>query len=152
VRAEKGKTLDQSYHHRSLRVTFCLLTMRSLAYTFEAVRPMLRSSGWGGTGSSAPKLFCAAGSSQANDITYSTTSSWVFGPAAARRCFSIVTQYSSAQSLSTLLRRKTETFSKLSSSCRVSCGSKKFWPWIFTRSDSSTSGEFLFQYCGQSIL
>ena len=97
-------------------------------------------------GSSAPGIFCAAGSSQANDITCSTMSSWVFGPAAARRCFSMVRQYSSAQSCSTLQRRKTDTSSELLSPCRAGCGSKKFWPWIFTRPDESASGMFLFQY------
>jgi hypothetical protein len=50
--------------------------------------------------------------------------SLVFGPAAARRCFNMVRQYSSDQSCIILARRKTET-----SSCRAGWGTKKSWPW-----------------------
>lgn len=144
-------------------------------YAVWAAQPMFRSNGWGGTESSAPGISCAAGSSHTNEIIISTMTSWVLGPAAARRCLSMVRQYSSAQSWSTLLRRKTETPSKLSSLSHVGCGSKKFCPfenpkvvspnqdvevynkekyepWIFTRPDSSASGMFLFQYCGKCIL
>jgi hypothetical protein len=108
---------------------FCPLTWRSVMYAVWAAQPMFRSNGWGGTGSSAPGTSCTAGSSHTNEIIISTTTSWVLGPAAARRCLSMVRQYSSAQSWSTLLRRKTETPSKLSSVCHVGCGSKKFCPF-----------------------
>ena len=91
-----------------VRVLSFYLTRRSAQYTFETERPMLRSSGSGGTGHSAPGISCVAGSSQANSVICSRISSWVSAPAAARRCLSMVRQYSSAQLWSTLLRRKTE--------------------------------------------
>jgi hypothetical protein len=155
--------------------SFGPLTKRSVLYAVRAAQPMFRSNGWGGTGSSAPGISCAAGSSHTNKIINSTTTSWVLGPAAARRCLSMVRQYSSDQSWSTLLRRKTETPSGLSSLCHIGCGSKKLCafetpkvvspnqdveiykkekgePWIFTRPDSSALGMLLFQYCSKYIL
>jgi hypothetical protein len=107
-----------------IRVPLLFLTMMSAMYAIEAARPVLRSSGWGGTGSSAPGISCAIGSSQTVENTCSMMTSRVFRPAAARRCFSMVRQYSSAQSWNTRRMRKTET-----SSCRAGCGSKKSRPW-----------------------
>lgn len=131
-------------------------------YTPTPARPMLRSSGLGGVESSAPGISCATGSSQTVENTCSTTSSCVFGPAAARKCFNMVRQRSSGQSCSTCETRKTETFS-----CRAGCGVKKSWPWKpkrqfadtgmvtvevefnvpwnVTRPDSTASGRFTFQ-------
>jgi hypothetical protein len=52
-RAEKEKKSRVSHVFIVVCVP-CLLTRRSIAYATEAARPMSRSSGWGGTGSSAP--------------------------------------------------------------------------------------------------
>ena len=120
-----GVQRNSQFGHRPIRVTVPLLclTCISTRYTPEPARPMLGSSGWGGAGSSAPGISCKAGSSQAVENTCSTRTSWVFGPAAARKCFNMVRQYSSDQSCSTLETRKMET-----SSCRAGCGVKKSWP------------------------
>jgi hypothetical protein len=74
--------------------------------------------------SPAPGISCETGSLQAHAISWSTMTSWAFGPAATRKCFSIMRQYSSAQSWRTLQTRKTEA-----SSCCAGCGSKKLWHW-----------------------
>lgn len=121
----------QSHHLRcgklsvtnSSKVDFTLLTAMSKWYTIESARPKLGSRGFGGTGSSAPGISCVAGSSQASVINWSTITSCVLGLAAIRKCFSIGRQYSSAQSWSTLHRRKIAT-----SSCCTGCGSKKLCP------------------------
>jgi len=105
------------------RLSSLFLTFKSIPYTAVVARPKLGSSGSGGGVSSAPGISCVAGSSQAYVTSRSTQTSWVLGPAAARIFFSILRQYSSDQSWSTLLRRKTVT----SSSC-AGCGSKKLWP------------------------
>ena len=52
-----------------------LLTELSIRYTNEAARPMLRRSGLGGTGSSAPGISCAAGSPQTVENTCSAMTS-----------------------------------------------------------------------------
>ena len=116
------RKIKSAYH--LIGASFHFLTSMSTRYTIEPARPKLRSRGWGGAESSAPWISRAAGSSQTVEYTCSTRTSWVFCPAAARRCFSMVRQYSSDQSCSTLETRKTET-----SSCRAGCGVKKSWPW-----------------------
>jgi hypothetical protein len=123
---KKGKKVGSVLSSSQFEFRFCPLTRMSVWYANWAVWPMFRSNGWGGAGSSAPGTSCAAGSSHTHEINISTTTSWVLGPAAARRCLSMGRQYSSAQSWSTLLRRKTETPSEFSSLCHVGCGSKKF--------------------------
>ena len=110
--------------HRQFQVPLLFLTMMSAMYAIEAARPVLRSNGSGGTGNSAPGISCATGSSQTVENTCSMMTSRVFCPAAARRCFNMVRQYSSAQSWNTRRTRKTET-----SSCHAGCGSKKSRPW-----------------------
>ena len=101
-----------------------LLTMTSVLYAIADARPKLGSRGEGGVGISAPGISCVAGSSHTQAISCSAMTSCVLGPAAARRCFSTVRQYSSAQSWRTLQRRKTETLS-----CCEGCGLKKSWAW-----------------------
>lgn len=96
--------------------------MTSVLYAIEPARPMLGSSGFGGTGISAPGISCTAGSSHTQAMIWSSMTSCVLGPAAARRCFSMVRQYSSDQSWMILQRKKTAT----SSSC-AACGLKKSW-------------------------
>ena len=110
--------------HRLIGLPFLFLTCMSTMYTPTPARPMLRSSGLGGVGSSAPGISCATGSSQGVENICSTMTSCVFGPAAARKCFNMMRQHSSDQSCSTCETRKTET-----SSCRAGCGVKKSWPW-----------------------
>ena len=100
----------------------------STMYTPTPARPMLRSSGLGGVGSSAPGISCTTGSSQGVENTCSTMTSCVFGPAAARKCFNMMRQHSSDQSCRTCEIRKTEM-----SSCRAGCGVKKSWPWEHKR-------------------
>jgi hypothetical protein len=68
------------------------------AYVIEVARPKLGSSGFGGTGSLVPGISCGTDSLEAHAVSWSTMTSWVFGPAATRKCFSIMRQYSSAQS------------------------------------------------------
>jgi len=95
-------------HHLSARkdsssvfrhsLSLSLLTMTSVLYAMEDARPKLQSSGFGGTGTSAPGISCVAGSSQTHAINWSTMTSCVFGPAATRKCFNMVRQYSSGQS------------------------------------------------------
>ena len=97
-----------------------LPTIKSELYDIEVARPKLGSNGFGATRSSAPGISWATGSSQAHAISRSTMTSWVLGPAAARRCFSMVRQYSSAQLWSMLRRTKTDI-----SPCCAGCGSKK---------------------------
>jgi|SRR6267142_2671085 len=103
---------------------YALPTIKSELYTIEVARPKFGSNGFGGTRRSAPGISCATGSSQAHAISRSMMTSWVLGPAAARRCFSMVRQYSSAQSWSIWQTTKTDI-----SSCCAGCGSKKLWPW-----------------------
>src|ERR1700744_2897576 len=98
------------------------LAVASVACIIEAARPQFGSRGLGGTARSAPGMSCVAGSSQAHAISRSTITRCVFGRAAVRKCFKIVTQYSFAQSWRTWDKRKTET-----SSSRAGCGSKKLW-------------------------
>ena len=101
-----------------------LLTMTSVLYAIADARPKLGSRGLGGMGTSAPGISRVAGSSHAQAISCSAMTSCVLGPAATRRCFSTVRQYSSAQSWRTLQRRNTET-----SSCCEGCAVKKSWAW-----------------------
>ena len=98
------------------------LAVASMACAIDPAQPQFGSRGLGGTESPAPGISTVAGSLQAHPISRSTMISCVLGPAACRKCFKIVMQYSSAQSWSTWHKRKTDM-----SSSRAGCGSKKFW-------------------------
>ncbi len=110
IRDRAFSAIGESHHlsaHKAIGSVFrhCLnfapLTIKSMLYANEDARPKLGSRGFGGAGTSAPGISCVAGSSQAHSISWSTMTSFVLGPAATRRSFNMVRQYSSGQSWST---------------------------------------------------
>ena len=76
------------FSHRLIEVLLHFLTCMSIRYTGEPARLMLRSSGLGRVRTSVPGISRVARSSQTVAKTCSTKTSRVFGPVAARRCFS----------------------------------------------------------------